>query len=153
MKAVLQRVKRCSVSIDGKLYSRIDSGVLIFVGIHEEDRDADAIFLSDKCAQLRIFPDADGKMNLSVKDTGGSAMVVSQFTLYGDARKGNRPNYMRAAKPEFAQRLYANFVERLRLSLGHDKVETGIFHQMMDVELINDGPVTIIIDTLNGDDV
>lgn len=149
MKAVVQRVKNCSVIIHGKTNSSIGAGILIFLGIHEDDQENDANLLADKCAQLRIFPDADGKMNLSVKDTGGSAMVVSQFTLYGDTRKGNRPNYMRAAKPELAEHLYSCFVGRLRFSLGHERVETGVFREMMDVELVNDGPVTILIETKN----
>ena len=147
MKAVVQRVTRCSVSVRGQLNSRIDSGILIFLGVHELDVNADADFLADKCAALRIFDDGTGKMNLSVKDIGGSAMVVSQFTLYGDARKGNRPNYMQAAKPELAERLYECFVDRLQNLMGREKVATGVFREMMNVELVNDGPVTIIIDT------
>lgn len=147
MKAVVQRVKKSSVWIREQVNSKIDSGILIFLGVHEEDAESDADFLADKCAALRIFDDGGGKMNLSVSDINGSAMVVSQFTLYGDTRKGNRPNYMQAAKPELAERLYEHFVDRLRSLLGREKVATGIFREMMDVELTNDGPVTIIIDT------
>ena len=147
MKAVVQRVKQSSVSVSGRVHSSIQAGMLILLGVHEEDKDHDAEVLADKCAALRIFDDDGGKMNLSVKDTGGSAMVVSQFTLYGDARKGNRPNYMQAAKPELAGRLYDYFVRRLESNIGTGKVATGIFREMMDVELINDGPVTIIIET------
>jgi D-tyrosyl-tRNA(Tyr) deacylase len=147
MKAVIQRVKKCAVTIGGKVKSEIGPGILIFLGVHEDDSEADASSLADKCAALRIFEDTGGKMNLSIKDTGGSAMVVSQFTLYGDTRKGNRPNFMRAAKPEPAERLYDLFVSCLEESLGKEKVAAGIFREMMDVELINDGPVTIIIDT------
>ncbi|MCL4511969.1 MAG: D-aminoacyl-tRNA deacylase [Bacteroidetes bacterium] len=151
MKAVVQRVKRSAVWIGKELNSKIDTGILILIGVHEEDTESDADFLADKCAALRIFDDGNGKMNLSVKDIDGSAMVVSQFTLYGDARKGNRPNYMRAAKPELAERLYAYFVGRLENSLGKGRVVTGIFREMMDVELVNDGPVTIIIETREHD--
>ena len=147
MKAVVQRVKKCSVKIDGAVKSEIGPGILIFLGVHEEDTENDADNLAGKCAALRIFEDSMGKMNLSVKDTSGSAMVVSQFTLYGDARKGNRPNFMRAAKPEHAQKLYDYFVSCLEKSLGKEKIASGIFREMMDVELINDGPVTIIIET------
>ncbi|MCL5267045.1 MAG: D-aminoacyl-tRNA deacylase [Bacteroidetes bacterium] len=151
MKAVVQRVKRSSVRIGGKLNSEIGTGILILLGVHEEDHESDADFLADKCAALRIFDDENGKMNLSVKDVGGSALVVSQFTLYGDARKGNRPNYMQAAKPESAEKLYRYFVERLGRSLEKGKIATGVFREMMDVELVNDGPVTIIIDTREHD--
>jgi D-aminoacyl-tRNA deacylase len=151
MKAVVQRVKRSSVSVQGNLYSSIRGGLLVLLGVHEDDRESDAAFLADKCAALRIFDDANGKMNLSVRDVGGSALVVSQFTIYGDARKGNRPNFMRAAKPELAERLYNFFVEKLELSMGKGKVATGVFREMMDVELVNDGPVTIIIETREHD--
>jgi len=151
MKAVVQRVKKSSVWIDGKLNSRIDQGLLILLGVHEADTETEALALADKCAALRIFDDGDGKMNLAVKDISGSAMVVSQFTLYGDARKGNRPNFMLAAKPEVAEQLYGRFVSRLETSLGKEKVATGVFRKMMDVELVNDGPVTIIIETREHD--
>lgn len=147
MKAVVQRVKRSSVFVGGKLHSEIDAGILILLGVHVNDTEGDADFLADKCAALRIFDDGGGKMNLSVKDVGGSALVVSQFTLYGDARKGNRPNYMQAAAPELAEKLYEHFVTRLGLKIGEGKVSTGIFREMMDVELVNDGPVTIIVET------
>lgn len=147
MRAVVQRVKRSSVTIGGRLNSKIGAGLLVLLGVHEEDKESDAEFLADKCAGLRIFDDGGGRMNLAVKDINGSAMVVSQFTLYGDARKGNRPNYMRAARPELAESLYEHFVERLKKDLGDKKVATGVFKEMMDVELVNDGPVTIIIDT------
>ncbi|HQT91125.1 MAG TPA: D-aminoacyl-tRNA deacylase [Candidatus Kryptobacter bacterium] len=151
MKAVVQRVKRSSVSVRGKLHSSIEVGILILLGVHEEDNEKDAEFLADKCGALRIFDDGDGKMNLSLKDVDGSALVVSQFTLYGNARKGNRPNYMQAAKPELAERLYTHFVERLEVNIGKEKVATGVFREMMDVELVNDGPVTIIIETREHD--
>ena len=147
MKVVVQRVKRSSVTVAGDLRSSIGKGLLILLGVHAEDAERDAEFLADKCAGLRIFDDGEGKMNLSVKDVSGSVLVVSQFTLYGDARKGNRPNFMHAAKPELAERLYALFVERLESNIGKGRVSTGIFREMMDVELVNYGPVTIIIDT------
>jgi D-aminoacyl-tRNA deacylase len=151
LKAVVQRVKRSSVSIGGKLHSNIQVGLLILLGVHEEDKEDDAAFLADKCAALRIFDDAGGKMNLSIRDVGGSALVVSQFTLYGDTRKGNRPNFMRAAKPELAEKLYTSFVARLEAEIGKGNVATGVFREMMDVELVNDGPVTIIIETREHD--
>ena len=147
MKAVVQRVKRSSVSVAGKLHSEIKAGILILLGVHTNDTELDADFLADKCAALRIFDDGSSRMNLSATDIGGSALVVSQFTLYGDARKGNRPNYMQAASPELAEKLYEHFVKRLQSKMGEGKVSTGIFREMMDVELVNDGPVTIIIDT------
>ncbi len=165
MKAVIQRVKKCSVRIGGRVNGEIGAGILIFLGVHEEDSDLDASNLADKCAALRIFSrrdpptgvlrtsgdDAAGKMNLSVKDIGGSAMVVSQFTLYGDTKRGNRPNFMHAAKLALAERLYDRFVSCLEKSLGKEKIATGLFREMMDVELTNDGPVTIIIDTREHD--
>ncbi|HUI31510.1 MAG TPA: D-aminoacyl-tRNA deacylase [Candidatus Acidoferrales bacterium] len=151
MKAVIQRVRKCAVRINGAIESEIGPGILIFLGVHEEDSETDARSLADKSAALRIFEDSAGKMNLSVKDTRGSAMVVSQFTLYGETRRGNRPNFMRAARPEPAERLYNYFVGCLQKSLGKEKVATGIFREMMDVELVNDGPVTIIIDTVEND--
>lgn len=151
MKAVVQRVKRSAVRIGGETNGEIGIGMLVLLGVHEEDNESDSNFLADKCAALRIFDDENGKMNLSVKDISGSALVVSQFTLYGDARRGNRPNYMQAAKPELAGRLYRCFVERLEGSLGKDRVATGVFREMMEVELVNDGPVTIIIDTREHD--
>jgi len=147
MKAVVQRVKKCSVRIGGELTSDIGPGMLILLGVHKEDREEDAEELAEKCMKLRIFDDGAGKMNLSVKDIGGNAMVVSQFTLYGDASKGNRPNFMRSAKPELAKRLYEHFISYLEKLLGKAKVSSGMFGEMMDVELVNDGPVTIIIET------
>jgi D-tyrosyl-tRNA(Tyr) deacylase len=123
--------------------------MLILLGVKQSDDEADAQYLADRCAALRIFDDEEGKMNLSVKDVGGEAMVVSQFTLYGDTRKGNRPSYSEAAPPELAERLYESFVRHLRASLGDAKVATGVFRAMMDVELVNDGPVTVAIESKN----
>ncbi len=147
MKALIQRVRRCSVSIEGILHSSIGSGMLILVGVKQTDQETDAEYLADRCSALRIFEDPQGKMNLALNDVGGSAMVVSQFTLYGDTRKGNRPSYSEAAPPEQAEALYEHFVRRLKLSLGGEKVATGVFRAMMDVELVNDGPVTVIVES------
>jgi D-tyrosyl-tRNA(Tyr) deacylase len=147
MRALIQRVRRCSVSIEGVTSSSIGHGMLILLGIGQTDQESDADYLAERCASLRIFEDREGKMNLAIKDVGGSAMVVSQFTLYGDTRKGNRPSYSEAAPPERAEALYERFVEHLKLSLGHEKVATGVFRAMMDVELINDGPVTVLVES------
>ncbi|HEY9165121.1 MAG TPA: D-aminoacyl-tRNA deacylase [Candidatus Kryptonia bacterium] len=151
MKAVVQRVSRSEIRIKGKTHCRIAGGLLILLGVHESDTPDDAKSLAEKCAGLRIFEDNEGKMNLSVKDVDGSAMVVSQFTLYGDTRRGNRPNFMQAARPEPANQLYQKFVERLGGALGNGKVVTGVFREMMEVELVNDGPVTIIMETKEHD--
>ena len=145
MRALIQRVKRSSVTIDGALHSAIGPGMLILLGVKQTDGEQDADYLADRCAALRIFDDSEGKMNLSVKETGGSVMVVSQFTLYGDTRKGNRPSYSDAAGPELAERLYSRFVDRLSAALGKGKIATGVFRAMMDVELVNDGPVTVTV--------
>jgi len=149
MRALIQRVRRCSVSLDGIPHSTVGRGMLILLGVKQSDNEADAQYLADRCAALRIFDDEEGKMNLSVKDVGGEAMVVSQFTLYGDTRKGNRPSYSEAAPPELAERLYESFVRHLRASMGHANVATGVFRAMMDVELVNDGPVTVAIESKN----
>lgn len=147
MRALLQRVKRSSVMIDGKLHSAIGPGLLILLGVKLTDGEQDADYLADRCAALRIFDDSEGKMNLSVKETGGSMMVVSQFTLYGDTRKGNRPSYSDAAGPELAENLYIRFVNRLKAAVGQEKIATGVFRAMMDVELVNDGPVTVTVES------
>jgi D-tyrosyl-tRNA(Tyr) deacylase len=144
MRVVLQRVSRASVKVEGKVAGEIGRGILLLVGVHNEDTPECADVLATKCAELRIFPDAEGKMNLGCKEIGGAALVVSQFTLYGDCQKGRRPNFMDAARPEKGQELYDYFVKRLRLELG--QVETGIFGAMMEVELVNDGPVTLILE-------
>ena len=149
MRALIQRVRRCSVSLDGIPHSTVGRGMLILLGVKQSDNEADAQYLADRCAALRIFDDEEGKMNLSVKDVGGEAMVVSQFTLSGDTRKGNRPSYSEAAPPELAERLYESFVRHLRASMGHANVATGVFRAMMDVELVNDGPVTVAIESKN----
>ncbi len=157
MRAVVQRVARANVSVDGKAFSSIEKGLLIFLGIRNGDEETDARYLAEKCAALRIFSaiggsaaggeDAHQKMNLSVVDVGGSVLVVSQFTLYGDAQRGNRPSFVEAAPPSVAEPLYEFFVGRLRQVLGIENVATGIFRAMMEVELVNDGPVTIILES------
>jgi D-aminoacyl-tRNA deacylase len=147
MRALIQRVTRGSVSIEGKPYSRIDKGMVILLGVKEGDTDEDAKYLAQKCTQLRIFEDENEKMNLSVLDINGSALVISQFTLYGDTRKGNRPSYTEAAKPELAEALYDKFCEYLKMHLGESRVATGVFRAMMLVEISNDGPVTVMVES------
>lgn len=147
MRALIQRVRRCSVSIDGSPHSAIRAGILVLLGVRQSDTEADAAYLAGRCALLRIFDDEEGKMNLSVKDVGGEAMVVSQFTLYGDTRKGNRPSYTDAAPPAVAEPLYESFVRLLKAELGDSKVASGVFRAMMDVDLVNDGPVTVIVES------
>ena len=145
MRALIQRVSRASVTIDGRVHGKIDRGLLILLGVCEDDTPAEADYLADKCAGLRIFTDENDKMNLSCADVGGGLLVVSQFTLYGDCRKGKRPNFMRAARPETAIPLYERFLDRCRLT--GLLVETGEFGAHMEVDLLNDGPVTIWMDT------
>ncbi len=144
MKLLIQRVKKASVSVGGNKVSEINAGLLIFIGIFKNDTPAQAAALARKAAALRIFEDEAGKMNLSVKDTGGSALVVSQFTLAGDTSRGNRPGFDNAARPETAKPLYEYFSECLRTE-GLE-VQNGIFQADMAVELINDGPVTFILE-------
>ncbi|MFN2501538.1 MAG: D-aminoacyl-tRNA deacylase [Pyrinomonadaceae bacterium] len=145
MRAVLQRVSRASVTVDGDVTGEIAAGLLIFVGVSPSDSEADADYLVDKIINLRIFDDANGKMNVSLLDTGGGALVVSQFTLYGDTRRGRRPSFIRASAPADANRLYEYLVSTLHLEVPN--VQTGRFQAMMNVELVNDGPVTIILDS------
>ncbi len=146
MRAVIQRVSEASVEIDGKISGAIDTGLLVLVGIEDADSAEDIEWLSNKIINLRIFNDADGVMNLSVKDIDGEILVVSQFTLHASTKKGNRPSYIKASKPETAIPLYEKFIERLEFSLVNP-VQTGVFGADMKVSLVNDGPVTIIIDT------
>ena len=145
MRALVQRVSRASVRVDGAPIASIDGGLLVLLGVTHSDDANDAAHVADKIANLRIFADEDGKMNRSLLDTGGSALVVSQFTLYGDARKGRRPSFVDAAAPEGAEPLVGEVVERLR-SAGVP-IQTGEFGARMEVELTNDGPVTILIET------
>ena len=150
MKAVIQRVSKASVTIEGKRVASIANGVLVLLGIIEEDTQEDINWLSNKITNLRIFEDENNVMNKSVIDVNGDAIVVSQFTLHASTKKGNRPSYIKAAKPEIAIPLYEAFVNQLELDLGK-KVQTGQFGADMKVELLNNGPVTIIIDTKNKD--
>ncbi|WP_138753011.1 D-aminoacyl-tRNA deacylase [Paenibacillus sinopodophylli] len=145
MKVVVQRSKQAKVLIQGEAVGAIDSGLVLLVGITHDDSEADVRWMADKVANLRIFEDESGKMNHSVSDIKGELLSISQFTLYGDCRKGRRPNFMGAAKPEQAEKLYDSFNETLR-ALGLT-VETGRFGAMMDVELVNSGPVTIILES------
>lgn len=148
MRAVIQRVSEASVTVEGEKISAIGSGLLILLGVEEKDTQEDILWLSAKIGRLRIFSDPTGVMNKSIKDIDGDAIVVSQFTLYASTRKGNRPSYMKAAKPEIAIPLYEEFVKQLRLEIGKN-IGTGVFGADMKVSLLNDGPVTIIIDTKN----
>ena len=145
MRAVVQRVTRASVSIEGEVVGEIQHGLVVLLGIARDDNTDDADYFVPKIVALRIFDDADGKMNLSVKDIAGGLLIVSQFTLYGDVRRGLRPSWSDAAAPEVAEPLYEYFVESSRKLL--EKVETGSFRKMMQVELVNDGPVTILLDS------
>ena len=142
---MVQRVKRASVRVGPQVVGEIGPGLLVLLGVAQEDKEADADYLARKVLTLRIFDDAGGRMNLAVGEASGAALVVSQFTLYGDARGQNRPSYIRAARPELAQKLYEHFVEKLRA--GGLRCETGRFQEMMEVELVNDGPVTILLDS------
>jgi D-tyrosyl-tRNA(Tyr) deacylase len=145
MRAVVQRVARASVMVEGKVVGAIQHGLMVLLGVTHEDGEEQASWLANKVAGLRIFDDEAGKMNLSVTDVGGSALVVSQFTLYGDARRGRRPSFTDAARPEMAEPLCDQFVERLReAGVGH--VESGVFGAQMMVEIHNDGPVTLILE-------
>ena len=145
VRAVVQRVTRASVTVDGRVAGEIGAGLLILLGVSRTDNPESAAYLAEKIANLRIFSDEAGKMNLSLIDIGGSALVVSQFTLYGDTRGGRRPSFLQAAPPEEASRLYEEFVRSMR-ALGV-AVETGVFQAQMQVELVNDGPVTILLDS------
>jgi D-tyrosyl-tRNA(Tyr) deacylase len=149
MRALIQRVSSANVTIDGTRHSQIERGLVIFLGIKTGDTESDGKYLAEKCAALRIFEDSEEKMNLSLNDVNGSVLVVSQFTLYGDTRKGNRPSFVEAAPPAVAESLYEKFVEHLRNVLGPEKVATGVFRAMMDVALVNDGPVTVIVESKN----
>ena len=146
MRAVIQRVSQASVTIEGNKVANIASGLLVLLGVIDTDTVEDIQWLSNKLTNLRIFNDADGVMNTSLKDSNGSALVVSQFTLYAQTKKGNRPSYIKAAKPEIAQPLYEQFVRQFEKDL-EQTVQTGVFGADMKVALLNDGPVTIIIDS------
>lgn len=151
MRVLIQRVSRARVTLDDpstgppRITGEIGPGLLILCGVRHGDSDDDAIYLAARVARLRVFNDADSKMNLSLLDTGGAALVVSQFTLHADTRKGNRPSYGHAAEPVLARRVYERFVAELCTELGNDRVATGEFAAMMQVELVNDGPVTVMV--------
>lgn len=145
MRAVVQRVLRARVMVEDAVVGKIDAGLVVLLGVAQSDDEGAAEYLAEKIAGLRIFSDADGKMNQAVRDITGAVLVVSQFTLYGDVRKGKRPSFDRAARPEEANRLYEHFVHRLR-EMGI-RCETGRFQATMNVELVNDGPVTILLDS------
>lgn len=144
MKLVIQRVERASVSVDRKVVGAIGTGYLVLLGVGAEDTEADCERLAAKMINLRIFADSDGKTNLSLKDVGGGLLIISQFTLYADCRKGNRPNFLLAKKPDEAERLYEYFTEICRREVP--QVETGVFGADMRVELVNDGPFTVILE-------
>jgi D-tyrosyl-tRNA(Tyr) deacylase len=145
MRVVVQRTKQAAVTVDGAVVGAIDHGFMLLVGITHDDTEQDARYMAEKIAGLRVFEDESGKMNLSITETGGQVLSVSQFTLYGDCRKGKRPNFMAAARPEQAEPLYEKLNELLRAQ--GLKVETGTFGAMMDVSLVNDGPVTLIVES------
>ena len=148
MKAIVQRVSEGGVIIPKENYSaEIGKGMVILLGIKNGDKEEEVNFVADKCCNLRIFEDENKKMNLSLKDIDGEILIISQFTLYGDARKGNRPSFIEAARPEEAIPLYDKFIARAKLNLGDSKVKAGIFGAMMNVKIMNDGPVTIIVES------
>ncbi len=145
MRAIIQRVSHARVTVGGETIGEISKGILVLLGVASGDSEKEAAYLLEKTLNIRIFEGADGRMNLSLLDTKGELLVVSQFTLYGDARRGRRPSYVRAAAPDEANRLYEFFVSEARKQIG--KVETGRFQATMNVELVNDGPVTILLDS------
>ena len=148
MRLVIQRVKSASVAIENAVFSSINGGLMVLVGIEDADDEKDSDWLVQKLINMRIFSDAEGKMNLSVKEVNGEILVVSQFTLHASTQKGNRPSFIKAARPEKAIPLYENFIKKINLELGKE-IKTGKFGADMKVELINDGPVTIFIDSKN----
>ncbi len=148
MRALVQRVSEGGVRIEAQNYEEnIKTGMVILLGVKEGDTENDVNFVADKCANLRIFEDENGKMNLSVKQVEGEVLIISQFTLYGDTRKGNRPSFNAAAPPDVAEKLYEKFIERMKFQLGNDKVKSGLFGEMMIVKIINDGPVTVLVES------
>ena len=148
MRTVIQRVTRASVTIKGKINGQIENGLLVFMGIEDADTDEDIEWLSSKIVNLRIFNDEKGVMNISVKDIAGNILLISQFTLHASTKKGNRPSYIKASKPDIAIPIYEKMIEQLSIDLGK-QIQTGIFGADMKIELLNDGPVTIVIDTKN----
>lgn len=148
MKILIQRVSHASIEVEDTMHAQIKSGLLIFLGIEKDDDSSDVDYLVGKSAALRIFNDLDGKMNLSVQNVGGEALIVSQFTLHASTKKGNRPSYVKAARPEHAIPLYEYFIQKMNLELP-EKVKSGVFGADMKIQLLNDGPVTIMIDSKN----
>lgn len=148
MKILIQRVSHASIEVEHTMHAQIKSGLLIFLGIEKDDVSSDVDYLVGKSAALRIFNDPDGKMNLSIQDVGGEALIVSQFTLHASTKKGNRPSYVKAARPEHAIPLYEYFIQKMNLELP-EKVKSGVFGADMKIQLLNDGPVTIMIDSKN----
>lgn len=149
MRALVQRVSSANVEIGSNKVGEINRGLLILLGVSINDNEVDAKYLAEKCANLRIFEDNEGKMNLSVQDIRGSVLVVSQFTLYADTRRGNRPSFTDAADPKKGEELYEKFLFYIRQILGNDRVVSGVFRAMMKVNLTNDGPVTIMLESKN----
>ncbi|MCX6149800.1 MAG: D-aminoacyl-tRNA deacylase [Ignavibacteriales bacterium] len=148
MRALVQRVTKGGVYISKENYSaEIGKGMVILLGIHNDDKPEDINFVADKCCNLRIFEDENEKMNLSIKDVKGEVLIISQFTLYGDSRKGNRPSFIDAARPEKADEFYKLFIQRVEDNLGKEKVKVGIFGAMMLIKIFNDGPVTILVES------
>lgn len=148
MRALIQRVSEGGVYIpDINFKSEIGPGMVILVGIKTSDTQNDVNFVADKCSNLRIFEDNDGKMNVGVKESGGEVLVISQFTLYGETSKGNRPSFIDAARPETAIPLYEKFISRMKLNLGENKIKSGKFGEMMTVKIINEGPVTVLVES------
>ncbi len=148
MKILIQRVSHASIEVEHTMHAQIKSGLLIFLGIEKDDDSSDVDYLVGKSAALRIFNDPDGKMNLSIQDVGGEGLIVSQFTLHASTKKGNRPSYVKAARPEHAIPLYEYFIQKMNLELP-EKVKSGVFGADMKIQLLNDGPVTIMIDSKN----
>ena len=148
MRVVIQRVSQASVTIDGKIHSSIGEGLMILAGIEDADMDEDIAWLSGKIVQLRVFNDENGVPNISVKDKSGDILLISQFTLQASTKKGNRPSYIRASKPDFAIPMYEELIARLETELGK-KISTGVFGADMKVALVNDGPITIVVDSKN----
>lgn len=145
MRTVIQRVTKASISVDGNVVGSIGPGMVVLIGVEKDDSEKDIAYVAEKIAGLRIFEDSSGKMNLSIKDTGGEILAISQFTLYGDCRKGRRPSYTRAAGGDFARRCYELFIARLA---EHEiPVRTGVFGATMDVHIVNSGPVTLLVDS------
>lgn len=148
MRALVQRVTQGSVEIPSQQYSvSISKGMVILLGVKEGDTIDNLNFVADKCSNLRIFEDENDKMNLSIREINGEVLIISQFTLYGDARKGNRPSFTDAARPEIAEKLYNKFINRMKENLGEEKVKGGMFGEMMLVKIFNDGPVTIMVES------